>query len=125
MNLTVRILGKNQIACRGGGIVASRDTLGDGHANCLVGKPKEFGPLAYARTGARRSARLRLHGAIEFVNVEREVIDELTLPHSNFEGCKCKDGMGRGRLPIAEVAARIGDKCPAHRGSFLNVSHIL
>mgnify|MGYP000485391377 CR=1 FL=1 len=94
MNLSVRILGKNQIACRGGGIVASRDALGDRHANCLVGKPKEFGPLAYARTGARRSARLRLHGAIEFANIEREVIDELALPHSNFKGCICKGGMG-------------------------------
>ena len=39
------------------------------------------------------------------MNIERKVIDEFMLPHSNFEGRKCKGGMGRGRLPIAEVAA--------------------
>ena len=39
------------------------------------------------------------------MNIERKVIDEFTLPHSNFEGSKCKGGMGCDRLPIAEVAA--------------------
>ena len=114
MNLTVWLFGKYHIACRGRGIVAPRDALGDGHADCLVGKLKEFGPLPYAWAGARRSARLRLHGAIELVNVEREVIDKLALPHSDLKGCKCKGGMRCGWLPIAKIAARIGDKRPAH-----------
>ena len=114
MNLTVGLFGKHYVTCGGRGIVASRDALGDGHADRLVGKPKEFGPLPYAWTGARRSARLRLHGAIELVNIEREVVDKFALPHSDLKGCKCKGGMRCGWLPIAKIAARIGDKRPAH-----------
>ena len=37
--------------------------------------------------------------------IEREVVDKFALPHSNFEGRKCKGGMGCGLLPIAEVTA--------------------
>ena len=107
MNLAVGLLGKHHVTCGGRGIVASRDALGDGHADRLVGKLKKFSPLPYAWAGARRSARLRLHSAIELVNVEREVIDKLALPYSDLKGCKCKGGMRCGWLPIAKIAARI------------------
>lgn len=40
MNLTVGLLGKHHVTCGGRGIVASRDSLGDGHADRLVGKLK-------------------------------------------------------------------------------------
>ena len=53
MNLTVGLFGKHHVTSRGRGIVAPRDALGDGHADRLVGQPKEFGPLPYAWAGAR------------------------------------------------------------------------
>ena len=40
MNLTVGLLGKHHVTCGGRGIVASRYALGDGHADCFVGKLK-------------------------------------------------------------------------------------
>ena len=105
MNLSVGLLGKNHIASSGCRVVAARHTLRDRHADGLVCQFEELGPLPYAGTSARRSVRLRLNSAVELMNIKRKVIDEFTLPHSNFEGRKCKGGMGRGRLPIAEVAA--------------------
>ena len=53
MNLTAGLLGKHHVTCGGRGIVASRDSLGDGHANRLVGELKELSPLPYAWAGAR------------------------------------------------------------------------
>ena len=42
MNLTVGLFGKHHVTCGGRGIVASRDALGDGHADRLVGKLKKL-----------------------------------------------------------------------------------
>ena len=39
--------------------------------------------------------------------IEREVVNEFTLPYSNFERSECKGGTGCSRLPIAKIAARI------------------
>ena len=48
-----------------------------------------------------------MNGNIKLVNIEREVVDKLTLPYSDFERCECKGGMGCSRLPIAKITARI------------------
>ena len=53
MNLTVGLFGKHHVTRGGRGIVASRDALGDGHANRLVSELKELSPLPYAWAGAR------------------------------------------------------------------------
>ena len=48
MNLTMRLLCKDDIASCCCGVKTSRDDLGDGRANRFVRESKKLGPLPYA-----------------------------------------------------------------------------